>query len=180
MSLPTPIPHPGQIDSPAEAGHHYGASFWIGLLVGWSILGYGLWGFWGHAAATHPHRTVWWILGSAVAHDAVVAPVVTIIGLLLIRFLPRGVNGPVAGGVAASGVVLAFSYPLLRHFGRRADNPSILPLDYPRNVALLLVAIWTVVSVVLLVRRGRRRPQANVDALGRIDRGEPAGPPPSA
>ena len=50
---------------------------------------------------------------------------------------PVGAAVPAATGVAASGIVVAFSYPLLRHFGRRADNPSILPLDYPRNVAVV-------------------------------------------
>ena len=81
---------------------------------------------------------MWWIVGTAVAHDAIVAPVVTLVGLALAALLPRWARGPVATAVAASGVVVVFSYPLLRHFGRRADNPSILPLDYPRNVAIVL------------------------------------------
>ena len=66
----------------------------------------------------------------------------TLIGLGLVAPLPRWARGPVTAAVAASGVVLVFSYPLLRHFGRRADNPSILPLDYPRNVAVVLAVIW--------------------------------------
>ncbi len=118
-------------------------------------MAFGIWGFIDDASATHPHRTVWWILGSAVAHDALVAPVVTLVGLALAALLPRGVRGPVAAGVAATGVVLAFSYPLLRHFGRRADNPSLLPLDYARNVALVLMVVWVVVAAVV-VRRARR------------------------
>ena len=133
-----------------------GPAFWAGLTVGWAIMAFGIWGFVDHASATHPHRTVWWILGSAVAHDALVAPVVTLVGLALAALLPRGVRGPVAVGVAATGVVLAFSYPLLRHFGRRADNPSLLPLDYPRNVTLVLVLVWVVVAAVVVVRRARR------------------------
>jgi hypothetical protein len=126
--------------------------FWVGLVVGWAVMGYGVWGFLSNHRSTVPARTVWWIAGTAVAHDAIVAPLVTLVGLLLANLLPRWARGPVAAAVAASGVVVVFSYPLLRHFGRRADNPSILPLDYPRNVALVLTVIWVAAAVGLLIR----------------------------
>jgi hypothetical protein len=127
--------------------------FWIGLVVGWGVMAYGIWGFLQDHRRTVPARTVWWIAGTAVAHDAIVAPVATLIGLGLAALLPRWARGPVAAAVAASGVVLMFSYPLLRHFGRRADNPSILPLDYPRNVAVVLAVIWVSSAMALVVRR---------------------------
>ena len=158
-SPPPPSGHPGR-GGVASAGDHAGRSpvFWVGLVVGWAIIGFGIHGFLSQAHETAPHATVWWILGSAVVHDALVAPVVTTIGLVLAVALPRWAHGPVATGVAASGIVVAFSYPLLRHFGRRADNPSILPLDYPRNVAVVLALIWVVVGLAAAVRwRGERR-----------------------
>jgi len=126
--------------------------FWIGLVVGWGVMAYGIWGFLDAHRSTVPARTVWWIGGTAVAHDAIVAPVVTIVGLGLAALLPRWARGPVATAVAASGVVLLFSYPLLRHFGRRGDNSSILPLDYPRNVAVVLAVIWAAAAVGLVIR----------------------------
>ena len=132
--------------------------FWAALVVGWAAMGYGVWGFLHDHRSTVPARTVWWIVGTAVAHDAIVAPLVTLVGLGLAALLPRWARGPVATAVAASGVVVLFSYPLLRHFGRRADNPSILPLDYPRNVALVLGVIWVAAAVGLVIRyRGSRR-----------------------
>src|SRR5450755_2448337 len=91
--------------------------FWVGLVVGWGVMAYGVWGFLQDHRSTVPARTVWWIAGTAVAHDAIVAPVATLIGLGLAAGLPRWARGPVAAAVAASGVVLVFSYPLLRHFG---------------------------------------------------------------
>ena len=133
--------------------------FWFGLVVGWAVMGYGVWGFLSNHRSTVPARTVWWIVGTAVAHDAIVAPLVTLVGLLLAARLPRWARGPVAAAVAATGVVLLVSYPQLRHFGRRADNPSILPLDYPRNVALVLGVIWVAAAVGLVIRhRQFRRP----------------------
>ncbi len=136
--------------------------FWVGLVLGWGIMAYGVWGFLGDHRSTVPARTVWWIAGTAVAHDAIVAPLITVVGLGLAALLPRWARGPVTAAVAASGVVLLFSYPLLRHFGRRADNPSILPLDYPRNVAVVLGAIWAAAAVGLVIRfrQSRRRSPA--------------------
>ena len=136
----------------AEAEHRTSSVFWAGLVLGWAVMAYGIWGFLHDHRSTVPARTVWWIAGTAVAHDAVVAPVVTLVGLGLAALLPRWARGPVAAAVAASGVVLVFSYPLLRHFGRRADNPSILPLDYPGHVAVVLAVIWAAAAVSLVIR----------------------------
>ena len=43
--------------------------------------------------------------------------------------------------------------------GRRADNPSILPLDYGRNllVVLGLIALVTALIMIALRLRGNRR-----------------------
>ncbi len=128
--------------------------FWLGLAAGWSVMAYGAWGFVSHVS--QPRRTAWWVVGTAFAHDALFAPAVALIGVALVAVLPRWARGPIGGGLAASAVVVAFSYPLLRHFGRRADNPSILPLDYPRNVAIVVGVIW-VVALVALARSFRRR-----------------------
>ncbi len=138
--------------------------FWVGLVAGWGVMAYGIWGFLADHRSTVPARTVWWIAGTAVAHDAIVAPVATLIGLGLAALLPRWARGPVAAAVAASGVVLVFSYPLLRHFGRRADNPSILPLDYPRNVAVVLALIWLTAAAALVRRRRQARPKSTTPA----------------
>lgn len=132
--------------------HQTSSVFWVGLILGWGVMAYGIWGFLSDHRATVPARTVWWIAGTAVAHDAIVAPVATLVGLGLAALLPRWARGPVAAAVAASGVVMVFSYPLLRHFGRRADNPSILPLDYPRNVAIVLSVIWAAAAIAVVIR----------------------------
>ena len=128
--------------------------FWLGLAAGWSVMAYGTWGFVSHVA--QPRQTAWWVVGTAVAHDALFAPVVALIGIALIAVLPGWARGPVGFALAASVVVVAFSYPLLRHFGRRVDNPSILPLDYPRNVVMVIGLIW-VVALVALARSFRQR-----------------------
>ena len=153
------VGHPDRGPMTADGEHRTSSVFWAGLVLGWGVMAYGVWGFLHDHRSTVPARTVWWIAGTAVAHDAVVAPVVTLVGLGLAALLPRWARGPVAAAVAASGVVLVFSYPLLRHFGRRADNPSILPLDYPRHVAVVLAVVWAVAGVGLVIRfRRSHRP----------------------
>jgi len=130
--------------------------FWLGLAAGWSVMAYGAWGFVSHVG--QPRQTGWWVVGTAVAHDAVVAPAVALVGVALVVVLPRWARGPVGFALASSAVVLAFSYPLLRHFGRRTDNPSILPLDYPRNVTIIVGLIWTVAAIALVRGFHRSRP----------------------
>ena len=85
-------------------------------------------------------------------HDALLAPLVTVVGLALAWLLPAWLRGPVAAALALSGLVLLFSYPLLRAFGRRPSNPTILPHDYTHNVLFVLAAIWSVALAVVLVR----------------------------
>jgi hypothetical protein len=138
-------------------GHAPTVWFWLGMAAGWSVMAYGAWGF--ISDVGRPRQTAWWVIGTAVAHDALFAPAVALVGIALVAVLPRWARGPIGCALAASVVVLAFSYPLIRHFGRRTDNPSILPLDYPRNVAIVVSLIWVIALLVLargFRRRGRR------------------------
>jgi hypothetical protein len=69
-----------------------------------------------------------------VAHDAVWMPLVLLTG----RFV-RSPAARVACAVAAALTVAALT--MAQGFGRTSDNPSALPLDYGRNLALVLAAV---------------------------------------
>ncbi|MFF7048105.1 hypothetical protein ACFY94_06980 [Streptomyces griseorubiginosus] len=99
-----------------------------------------------------------WLAGAVALHDAVVAPVVLLAGLLLVR---GGVRGPVRGGLLVAGALTVVALPVLLRPGRTA-NPSVLPLDYPRN---WLIALGLVAAVTVLWAVGRRF----VRARGRRD-----------
>lgn len=135
-----------------------GPAFWVGLVLGWSVMAYAVWGAIQSFPADQQVELATWLLGSALAHDAVLAPVVTVAGLLLARVLPRSVRGPVLGALALSGIVVLFSWSALRGFGRRDANPSILPHDYTTNVTVVIAIVWAVALAVVVVRlaRGRR------------------------
>lgn len=142
-----------------EQPRSYGATFWVGLVVGWSVIGFAVVGIMNSVwLRDRPAKVATWVIGGLVVHDALLAPVVTIAALLLGRLLPRWLRGPISAALVLSGLVLVFSYPLLRGFGRRDANPSILPLDYGRNVAIVLALVWLTALAfvgVRLVRRSR-------------------------
>jgi hypothetical protein len=100
-----------------------------------------------------------WLGGALLLHDALIAPLVLLAGLVV-----RGsVRGPVRGALLVGGALTAVALPPLLRPGSKA-NPSVLPLDYPRNWLLTLVAVATVTAFVLAARafgRHRRRPTSS-------------------
>ncbi|MFJ5533768.1 hypothetical protein [Streptomyces sp. NPDC093261] len=98
-----------------------------------------------------------WLAGALLLHDAVIAPLVLLVGLLVVR---GGRRGPVRGALMAAGALTAVALPVLLRPGATA-NSSVLPLDYPRNWLLALAAVATVTALLTAARglvRGRRRP----------------------
>ncbi|MFE1988128.1 hypothetical protein [Streptomyces mirabilis] len=98
-----------------------------------------------------------WLGGAVVLHDALIAPLVLLVGLVLVR---GGVRGPVRGALLVAGALTAVALPVLLRPGPRA-NSTVLPLDYPRNWLLTLVAVATVTALLVAAkefRSSRRRP----------------------
>jgi hypothetical protein len=87
------------------------------------------------------------LLAVLVGHELVVLPVATGVGALVSRRLGGSSRRWVLGGLYASAVLTAISIPALVGSGRIADNPSRLPLDYPRNLLIVLGVVWAVVGV---------------------------------
>lgn len=137
-----------------------GAAFWLGLLVGSAIIAYGAHGLFSDAPATNPRNLAVWFFGAGLLHDLVVAPVAFVLAWALGRVLPPPARRPVQLALAASALLVLFTWPVVRGYGRDAAIPSALPLDYTRNLVGALVAIWVVAlvwSVVGAVRSGRDR-----------------------
>ncbi|MFF3674499.1 hypothetical protein ACFYYS_10975 [Streptomyces sp. NPDC002120] len=106
-----------------------------------------------------PWRIAVWLGGAVVVHDAFIAPLVLAIGALAaaaglrLRGIPRGAL-IVAGSLTAVALP-----PLLRPGG--VANPTVLPLDYPRNwlLAMTAIALFTLAYAgtrAVLRRLGRR------------------------
>ncbi|MGW3248413.1 hypothetical protein [Streptomyces sp. NPDC001070] len=104
-----------------------------------------------------------WLGGAVVLHDVLIAPLVLLIGSVLVR---GGVRGPVRGALLVAGAVTAVALPVMLRPGKPA-NSSVLPLDYPRNWLVALGAVAVVTALVLVVR-GARRSRRFRSASGRL------------
>lgn len=94
-----------------------------------------------------------WLAGAVVLHDLLVAPLVLAAGLLLARLPARGL---LRGALVTAGCLTVIALPVLLAPGT-PGNPSVLPLDYPRNWLLSLAAVAAVTGLVLAGRRLRGR-----------------------
>jgi len=92
------------------------------------------------------------LVGVQAAHDAVVLPVAVGVGALLRRYVRE--PAIIQGGLVVTVAVLVVGLPLALGYGRAADNPSALPLNYPLGLLLVLATVWLAAA---LFRRSRRR-----------------------
>jgi len=86
-------------------------------------------------------------VGGVAVHDLLLAPLVVVVGVLLARLVPERVRDLVQGGLVVSGTLAALAAPFVLGYGRRADDPSALPLDYGRGLLVTLAAVWAGVLV---------------------------------
>ena len=135
-----------------DTHRRHGATFWIGLTIGWALIAYGVRGVFVDASATQPVQLFAWVFGAAVVHDAVIAPLALAVSWLLSRTLTRPTANALKVGLATSAVLTTFSWALVRGYGRRRTLPSALPLDYGRNLLVALAVIWVAVALYLALR----------------------------
>jgi divalent metal cation (Fe/Co/Zn/Cd) transporter len=123
--------------------------------VGIAIIAYALVGLLRGApagiTATKPVLWAVWILGVAIAHDLVVAPLTMGVGKVL-RLAPASIRRSLQAALTVSAIVTVVAIPLLRASGRPSSNPTLVPRDPVRDWLVLLVVIWAL-AVVNLLRR---------------------------
>ena len=115
--------------------------------LGAAALGTGLWLLLHDEGAGTTRQTLRWLVALWAVHDLLFVPLVLAGGLVL-RRLPgrRAIRG---GLLVLGSAVLVALPPLLRPGAPR--NPTVLSLDYARNLALLavLIALATAATAVL-------------------------------
>ncbi|WP_396454692.1 hypothetical protein [Actinomadura sp.] len=122
--------------------------------AGLALIGAGLRGI---AAEVPAARWAAWFAGAAVLHDGVLVPAVLAAGLATGR-LPAAYRRIARAALIVAGCVTAVALPLVLGYGRRADEPSRLPLPYGRNLAIVLAAVTAAAAAAAAVRllAGRR------------------------
>jgi hypothetical protein len=122
-------------------GEPSGSIFWIGIAAGWALIGYGIVGLLHNATDTHPRNFLAFFVGSALAHDLVLVPLVLAIGWLGLRRMPPAARPALAVTLVVVGPIVLYAYPFIRGYGRDPHNPSLLPNQYG----------WALVTTVALV-----------------------------
>lgn len=126
---------------------------------GVAMMGFGAWTLWVEKARIgQPASIGRWVVGGVIGHDAILAPAVFIACALVGRLTGPRVRRALALFLLAGGSLVIVGLPDIL---RRGDNPNptVTPLDYPRNLAIALgaVAVIAVLSVVAGGVRDRRR-----------------------
>lgn len=116
--------------------------------AGLALIGLGLRGI---AADVPAARWAAWFAGAAVLHDGVLVPAVLAAGLATGR-LPAPYRRVVRAALVIAACVTAVAIPLVLGYGRRADEPSRLPLPYGRNLAIVLAAITVIAAAAVAAR----------------------------
>jgi hypothetical protein len=112
-------------------------------------------GLWLGPGVRKPLGVLGWLLGAALVHDVVIAPLVLALGLL--PPVAGRLRGVVRGTFLTGGALVLIALPPLLA-PRPARNPSVLPLDYPRGLLIALAATVAGGALAWGVRvvRGRR------------------------
>lgn len=75
-------------------------------------------------------ETLKWFAGGTLLHDAVLAPVVVVLGALAVPRVPTWARMPLVTGVIVLGTTTVAVFPMLAGFGAISDNPTLLDRNY--------------------------------------------------
>jgi hypothetical protein len=115
---------------------------------------------------------VLWFAGAIILHDAIIAPAVVVVGIILRRLgrrLPGAILVIVQIAIVLLAIVTAIVVPEILKKQIGSANPTILPLDYLPNLLALyltvgLLTLATIaVYVVVAARRAKPRPPSTQD-----------------
>ena len=143
----------GPIDGDGPAGRPWLPPL-LGAAVGVPLMVAGARGLLVDSDLTHPPRAAAWLVGAAVAHDALWLPLVLLVAAGVARLLPTVARGPVAAALGLTAVLAVVAWPFAAGFGEDPHNPSVLVRNEAAGTAAYVAAVWAVAGVVV-ARRAR-------------------------
>ena len=122
------------------------------LLTG---VGFGLWGVWLMRDFTSEQLVSMgtWLVGGVILHDAVLAPVTVLLGVVAARALPRRTRAVAAIAFLVWATLTVAFANVLSGQGGKPDNDTVLHRPYVLSWVVLSVAIAVSASVVAHRRR---------------------------
>ncbi len=97
-------------------------------------------------------------IGGPILHDALVAPFVGLVGLLISRLVGQHWRTPVRLGAAVSGVLTLLAVPAIWRTYAGQPNPGLDDRNYAVGLLIALAVVWLVVVAWGLLRQRRHRP----------------------
>lgn len=157
MSPATLVPVQEEAELPPTPDDHHpaGPLFWVSAALGWAVVAWGVRGILLNSLDTRPSNLARFVVGGALLHDLLVAPVVVLAGVLVARAVPGRARAVVQGALAISAIVALFSYPLVRAYGLATNNPTSLPHNYAANLLVVLGVVWAVAAGLVIARLRR-------------------------
>lgn len=127
-----------------------------GILLAVGV-GFGLWGLWLMRDFTSDRLVSAgiWVAGGILVHDAVIAPVTVVIGVVAARLLPRHARAPMGIAFLVWATLTVVFVPVLSGQGGKPDNDTILGRPYVASWLVLTAVLLAVAAVIALRRRSR-------------------------
>ena len=129
-----------------------GPRFWITAAIGWAVIAWGVVGVFSNSLDTRPANLAKFVVGGALLHDLLVAPLAILAGVLVTRAVPAKARGPVQAALVVSAIVGLFAFPLVRGYGLAANNPTSLPHNYGMNLLIVLGLVWAVTAAAVVLK----------------------------
>ena len=123
-----------------------------------------------------------WLVSGVLAHDAVIAPTVFLLGAVTVRLAGPRTRQALAAILLIGGSVLIVGLPDVLRKGHNA-NPTVTPLDYTRNLLIVLLAVVggvVIATAASALRQRRRERRAALPLLVREQSAEVHEPGPEA
>ncbi|SDS10374.1 hypothetical protein SAMN04489860_0802 [Paraoerskovia marina] len=133
------------------------ATRWALWAAGAAMIAWGLWTAWVRVPPDQWVSVLLWLAGGIVVHDAVLAPVAILLGLVVLPRVPETWRPALRGGLLALGVLALLGVGVFMGAeGRR--NPSVVPQDPLAAVlvALAVVVVGVVIGGLVTTRRRAR------------------------
>lgn len=138
--------------------------FWVGLAAGVPIMAYGLRGLLANLPGVQLTSWITFFAGGAIIHDLVLAPVVGVVGAVVVARVPRAAKAPVQAAMVATGVLVLLSWPFIRGYGVTPGETSFLSRNYATSLQICIAAVWVLAAGWTAIRSRRPAPSTHPPA----------------
>lgn len=122
--------------------------------LGLGVCAFGVAGLIANQSQTKPLNWLLFLFGSLFAHDGLWIPIVVVGSFVLVVVLPVWATPFAQASIYVAACAVLITIPALTGKGELASEPSLLPNDYPRNLAIV-VGVILAAGLALALRRRR-------------------------